>query len=65
MTWRFYVRHILDVMGIEYDVVYSGVGVVVQYINHSPITQEPGVRFQVETMQRYKRLNKQPRKATQ
>ena len=40
-------------------------GVVVQCINHSPITQEPGVRFQVETMQRHKRLNKQLIKAAQ
>ena len=36
-------------------------GVVVQRINYSPITQEPGVRFQVETMQRHK----QPIKAAQ
>ena len=39
------------------------VGVVVQCINHSPITQEPHVHFQVETIQYHKRLNKQPIKA--
>ena len=45
------------------DDVLHLVGVVVQCINHSPVMQEPGVRFQVETMQRQKRLNKQPIKA--
>ena len=34
------------------------VRVVVQCINHSPIRQESGVRFYVETMQHHKRLNK-------
>ena len=42
---------------------YFLLGVVVQCINHSPITQEPRVRFQVEAMQRHKGLNKQPVKA--
>ena len=41
----------------------SGVGVVVQCINHSPITQEPRVRFQVATMQHHKQLKKWPIKA--
>ena len=36
------------------------VGVVVQCINHLLITQEPRIRFQVETMQHHKWLNKQP-----
>ena len=52
----------------ERDIIMWGlyyVGVVVQCINHSPVTQEPGVRFQVETMQRHKQLNKQLIKAAQ
>ena len=39
------------------------VGVVVQCINYSPTTQEPHVRFQVETIWCHKRLNKRPIKA--
>ena len=50
LTSRIQLCHVL----MKPVAVASKVGVVVQCINHSPITQEPGVRFQVETMQSHK-----------
>ena len=49
--------HIFPILNLQ--------GVVVQCINHSPITQEPSVHFQVETMQSHKQLNKLQIKAAQ
>ena len=61
------VKHFDDIEGAKFDftwLVFTWlVGVVVQCINHSPITQEPSVRFHVEAMQHHKQQNKQSIKA--